>query len=199
MNYNEAKAKLNKYGQEHILNFWSRLSAKEQEQLLEQVSCTDFDIIQNSIINHGEKKTGKISPIMVKGIDEISHKHTRYAQLGTTALRDGKVAAVLLAGGMGTRLGSDNPKGMFDIGINKPVYIFQRLIENLMDSVNESGSYIHLFIMTSEKNNDATISFFTEKNFFGYPKEYVHFFIQEMAAATDYNGKVYMETQSRIA
>ena len=68
---------------------------------------------------------------------------------------------------MGTRLGSDNPKGMYNVGVNKELYIFQCLINNLMDVVKETGTYIHLFVMTSEKNNDATVSFFNEKNFFG--------------------------------
>ena len=61
---------------------------------------------------------------------------------------------MLLAGGMGTRLGSDNPKCMYDIGITRHVYIMQRLIENLMDVVREAdGTFVPLFIMTSEKNS----------------------------------------------
>ena len=58
------------------------------------------------------------------------------------------MVTLILAGGMGTRLGSDNPKGMYDIGITKPVYIFQRIIENLLDTVKQAdGTYIRLFIM----------------------------------------------------
>ena len=68
-----------------------------------------------------------------------------------------------------------------------------------MDVVKETGTYIHLFVMTSEKNNDATVSFFEEKDFFGYKSEYVHFFKQEMAAATDYDGKIYLEDKGRMA
>ena len=101
---------------------------------------------------------------------------------------------------MGTRLGSDDPKGMYNIGLTKPVYIFQRLIENLMDTVKSAdNTYIRLFIMTSEKNNDATIAFLKEKNFFGYPEDKVTFFKQDMAPASDYEGRVYMESKSRIS
>ena len=101
---------------------------------------------------------------------------------------------------MGTRLGSDNPKGMYDIGLTKPVFIFQRIIENLLDTVKQAdGSYIRLFIMTSEKNNDATINFLKEHNFFGYPEEKITFFKQDMAPASDYNGKGYMEGKGRIS
>ena len=106
---------------------------------------------------------------------------------------------MLLAGGMGTRLGSDDPKGMYNIGITKNVYIFERLIGNLMDVVNQTGSYIHLFVMTSEKNHDKTVDFFEKMNYFGYDRDYVVFFKQEMAPAADYNGKIYMETKSRMA
>ncbi len=88
---------------------------------------------------------------------------------------------------------------MYNIGITKEVYIFQRIIENLLDVVNEAESWIHLFIMTSEKNNEATVNFLREKKFFGYNEEYVTFFTQEMAPAVDYNGKIFLETKSRMA
>ena len=130
---------------------------------------------------------------------EIRKRSDEFRRIGLDAIRAGKVGAVLLAGGMGTRLGSDNPKGMYNIGITKEVYIFQRIIENLLDVVNEAESWIHLFIMTSEKNNEATVNFLREKKFFGYNEEYVTFFTQEMAPAVDYNGKIFLETKSRMA
>jgi UDP-N-acetylglucosamine/UDP-N-acetylgalactosamine diphosphorylase len=65
--------------------------------------------------------------------------------------------------------------------------------------VKQTGSWIHFFIMTSDKNNDATIQFLTEHEFFGYKAEYVHFFKQEMAAATDYNGKIYLEEKGKLS
>ena len=68
-----------------------------------------------------------------------------------------------------------------------------------MDVVNETGTYIHFFVMTSDKNDVATRKFFAEKNYFGYKPEYVHFFMQEMAPATDYEGHVYMESKSKIS
>lgn len=68
-----------------------------------------------------------------------------------------------------------------------------------MDVVNETGSYVHLFVMTSEKNNTDTIEFFKEKNYFGYPCDYIHFFVQDMAPASDYEGRFLMESKSRIA
>ncbi|RAZ43250.1 UDPGP type 1 family protein, partial [Klebsiella oxytoca] len=74
----------------------------------------------------------------------------------------------------------------------------QRIIENLLDVVHEADAWIHLFVMTSDKNHEATTNFFKEKNYFGYRPEYITFFMQEMAPATDYNGKVYMEEKYKI-
>lgn len=92
-----------------------------------------------------------ITPLSAMQLDEIEKCRDEFYKIGMDAIKKGQVGAVLLAGGMGTRLGSDNPKGMYNIGINKDVYIFQRIVENLMDIVNKSGVYIHLFVMTSEK------------------------------------------------
>jgi UDP-N-acetylglucosamine/UDP-N-acetylgalactosamine diphosphorylase len=88
---------------------------------------------------------------------------------------------------------------MYNIGLTKEVFIFQRIIENLLDVVNATGSWIHLFIMTSEKNHEKTVNFLTEKNFFGYKADKVTFFKQDMAPASDYEGKVYMEEKGRIS
>ena len=196
---NNVGDKLKEFDQEHVLAFFEELSQKEKDELNAQVESVDFGIIKNSLANMTVDGRGEISPISVMAIDEIETNKTVYLEKGRQAISNGEVAAVLLAGGMGTRLGSDNPKGMYDIGITRPVYIFQRLFENLMEVTSEVGNEIHLFIMTSEKNNDDTINFIKEHNYFGYPEDKVHFFVQEMAAATDYNGKVYMESKSRIA
>lgn len=199
MNYNEALEKLKEYGQEHVLKYFEELSKEEQAELLNQIEATDFSIIKMCKNKEEAAKKGIISPLGVMQLSEIATKKDEYYNAGITAIKNGKVGAVLLAGGMGTRLGSDNPKGMYNIGETKDVFIFERIISNLLDVVKMSGAYIHLFIMTSDKNNDATINFFKEKNYFGYDKNFVTFFIQEMAPATDYNGLVYMESKSKMS
>lgn len=199
MNYNEALDKLKKYGQEHILKYYDTVSESEKEELLKQIEETDFSVLELIEKKAFANPKGKISPLGAMTLEEIEKNRTELRKIGLDAIREGKAAAVLLAGGMGTRLGSDAPKGTYDIGITKPVYIFERLISNLMDIVNEAESYIRLFIMTSEKNHEATVKFFKEHNYFGYSKEYVYFFKQEMAPAADYNGKIYMESRFRMA
>lgn len=196
MNYNEAFEKLRAFGQEHVLKFYDELNDDEKNELLSQIERTDFTVIEQAA--EGGKR-GKIAPIKAMTLSEIELGRERFERIGMEAVRAGKVGAVLLAGGMGTRLGSDAPKGMYDIGINRHVYIFQRVIENLMKVVERAGNYIQLFVMTSEKNHDATVNFFMEHDYFGYDSEYIAFFMQDMAPAADYDGKVYMEAKNCIA
>ena len=196
MNYNAAMEKLKKYGQENVLKYYDEILDEQRKTLIEQIDSTDFTVIGQAAETG---KRGTIAPIKAMTIPEIDMGRERFERIGMEAVKAGKLGAVLLAGGMGTRLGSDAPKGMYDIGISKPVYIFQRLIENLMKVVEKAGNYIQLFVMTSEKNHDATVGFFKEHDYFGYDKDYIAFFKQDMAPAADFDGKVYMEAKDSIA
>lgn len=198
MTYDAAQGKLREAGQEHVLRFYNELKPEEQESLLAQIEKTDFAVLEN--VKHRGKamERGVFAPLDALELDEIERRKEEFERAGEAAILEGKVAAVLLAGGMGTRLGSDLPKGMFDIGETKTVYIFQRLIENLKE-VTDRLKPVRLFIMTSEKNHDATVRFLQEQKFFGYPEDMVTFFEQEMAPACDVDGKVFMEAKDRIA
>lgn len=199
MNYNEALAKLQKFGQEHVLKNYNDLSEQEKETLLKQIDTTDFSVLASCREKQEQMKRGEITPLAAMQIAEINDKKEKFTALGIEAIRAGKVGAVLLAGGMGTRLGSDDPKGMYNIGITREVYIFQRLIENLMDVVKQAGSWIPLYVMTSDKNHEITVEFLKEHDYFGYNSSYVTFFMQEMAPASNYEGKVYMEERWKIS
>ena len=126
-------------------------------------------------------------------------KEDLYRETGLKALREGKVGAILLAGGQGTRLGFDKAKGMFNIGVTKTLYIFEQLIKNLMQVKHEAGVWIPLYIMTSEKNDVQTRTFFEEHDFFGYDSSYVKFFVQEMVPAVDFDGNILMESEDSLA
>lgn len=198
MTYNEATKKLEMCGQEHILNYYEELAEEEKAELIEQIELTDFSIIEQGKNGLATKK-GIISPLESLELYDINENKEHFMELGVQTIKEGKVAAVLLAGGMGTRLGSDDPKGMYNVGKTKDVYIFQRIVENLMDVVKLTETDIYLFVMTSDKNHTKTVNFFKEHNYFGYKEEYIKFFMQEMAPATDYNGIVYMESKCKIA
>lgn len=199
MEYQEAMAKLRRYGQEHVLAYYEELDDVKKEALLSQIEDTDFSMLSLCKEEREEIKRGKISPLAAMQLKEIEKRKEAFTTLGLKALKAGKIGAVLLAGGMGTRLGSDDPKGVYNIGITKDVYIFQRLIENLTDVVNKVESWIPLYVMTSDKNHEATVGFLKEHNYFGYNADYITFFKQEMAPASDYEGKVYMEEKWKIS
>lgn len=199
MTLERAQEKLAKYGQQHVLKYYEELSEEEQRALLAQIDATDMSIPEACRHREELTKKGVITPLAAMRLDEIADCRESFTQTGLEAIRAGKVGAVLLAGGMGTRLGSDDPKGMYNVGITRDLSIFECLINNLMDVVRQADVWIHLFVMTSEKNHDATVRFMREKNYYGYRSEYIHFFRQEMAAATDYNGKIYLEEKGRIA
>lgn len=194
----EAEQILKEHHQEHVMRGFDALSPEQQSGLLQQISDLNWEEIALAG-SQDEFPCGELSPLGAVEIDEINRRKAEFDEAGYVAIRQGKVAALLLAGGMGTRLGLDKPKGELNVGVERELYLFQCLINNLMDVTGEAGVSIPLYIMTSEKNNDETIRFFEEHNYFGYPREDVAFFVQEMAAAVDYEGKLLLEEPGRLA
>ena len=199
MGYQEAYDKLEKYGQLHVLQYYDELSGHEKEALLEQIMGTDLAMLAQCLHKEELNPRGEITPIEVMKLAQIEERRDEFVQAGLDAIRDGKIGAVMLAGGMGTRLGADVPKGTYNIGLTKEVYIFQRQVENLLDVVHQAEAWIPLYVMTSDKNHEVTKAFFEEKNYFGYNPDYVTFFMQDMAPASDYNGRVYMEEKYKMS
>lgn len=199
MTYEQAKEKLDSFGQGHVLKYYADLSEGERAVLLRQIAETDFSVVASCRHREELAQKGRISPLGAMELPEIEKNKKEFEQTGLEAIRAGKVGAVLLAGGMGTRLGSEDPKGMYNIGLTKDMYIFERLICNLLEVVEQAGQWITLFVMTSDKNHDATVRFLTEHAFFGYRADRIHFFRQEMAPAADYEGRVYLEAKNRIS
>ncbi len=198
--YNDALKILSQYEQEHILRYYNELSDEEKTGLLRQIELTDFSVL-NDLKNRNDESgnRGSFEPLGAVTTEDIEKNKEEYLKAGIDAIKAGKAAAVMLAGGQGTRLGFDSPKGMFNMGENKELYIFQCQINNLMDVVKLTGEYVPLYIMTSEKNNSETIDFFEKHNYFGYDSNYVKFFIQDMAPSVDFSGKIYMESKSEMA
>ena len=196
--FDAAKKLLDEKNQSQVLRYFDSLSEGEKESLLKQIeniNWSDFEKIGSS----SQASRGSFLPPPALSIDEINQNKDSYKKTGLEAIKKGQVAAVLLAGGMGTRLGFDLPKGCFNVGLTRELYIFECLINNLLDVVKEAGVYVPLYIMTSEKNDQATQNFFKEHNYFGYDKDYVKFFIQDMACAVDYDGKLLLEEKGRLA
>lgn len=199
MNYQQACRYLEKHGQIQLLRFYSELDPKEQKKLLKQISYLDLEKPQYQGLDALQAERGVFSPLGALTMDKIEEKREEYKAIGIEAIRNGKVGAVLLAGGQGSRLGFDHPKGMFNIGVNRTLYIFECLFQNLIQVANEANAYVPLFIMTNESNDEETRAFLKEHNYFGYSEANVHFFQQEMEAAVDENGKVLLSEKGRIA
>lgn len=176
----------------------SKLDPEKQELLRKQVSNIDYTLFNALDHKGGDTARGEISPIGAVEVRDIAAREAEYRAIGLDAIRACKVGAVLLAGGQGTRLGADGPKGSYNVGVTKDLYIFECLINNLLDVTNEAGAYVPLYIMTSTVNNDQTVSFFKEHNYFGYPEDYIKFFIQEMVPAVDYEGRILMQNDCEL-
>ena len=176
----------------------SKLEPEQQDYLRSQVNNIDYSLFDALSHKDSESARGEISPIGAVEVNDIAAKEAEYRAVGLDAIRNCKVGAVLLAGGQGTRLGADGPKGSYNVGLTKDLYIFECLINNLLNVTNEAGAYVPLYIMTSTVNNDQTVSFFKEHNYFGYPEDYVKFFIQKMVPAVDYEGRILMQNESEL-
>ena len=199
MNYQEALEKCALYHQEQLLRYYNELDDKGRTSLLAEIDSLDFDTANAFTEKKDHKRSSVISPLPVLSEHERDKEEEKFREVGLKALNDGKVCAVLLAGGMGTRLGVDCPKGMVDIGKTHEVYIFQRLIENLKGSLKGCSVPVPLFIMTSRLNDADTRAFLKEKDYFGYPSDHVFFFCQDMAPVVDDNGKILLEDKGTVS
>lgn len=188
--------KLKKYDQMQLLRFADELSEDELQCLLKEIDRIDFDLIS---IHQKAESRDAIAPMDAMTLKEIETEKEELKETGLRAIREGEVAAVLLAGGQGTRLGIDGPKGTLNVGETRTLYIFECLINNLMEVKKAADAWIPLLVMTSDKNDAETRAFFEAHDFFGYNRDYVFFFIQEMAPSTDYDGKVYLEEKNHIS
>lgn len=199
MNYFEAHKLLDSKHQIHVLKYYDSLNPQEQQHLLKQITEIDWSVID--ALSHKDEPNNKgiMKPLDAIETDEIAKKEAHFRKLGLEAIRQQKVGAVLLAGGQGTRLGLDKPKGMLNVGIHHELYLFEMLIRNLQKNTDAANAFVPLYIMTSDKNNEDTIQFFEEHEFFGYPKEYISFFIQERVPCTDLDGKILMENHYTIS
>ena len=155
-NLGEIKAILKKYGQEHLLNHYDKLDKKHQQELLEQIEKINFELI-NSLYENADKEDKKqqdeIKPIDYLDKYKLYDQYKYYENIGKKAIKEGKLAAVTMAGGQGTRLGHDGPKGTFDIGLASHKSLFELLADSLKEEGKKYDVIIPWFIMTSRENN----------------------------------------------
>lgn len=198
MNLDSIKNTLDCYNQQHLLKYFEELSDNEKQSLLSQIDNIDWTFM-SYLKPAAADSDSVIAPIDSMSMDEINKNKALYKKTGLDAIKNGRLCLLLLAGGQGTRLGLDKPKGTFNMGTGRELFIFQLLIEHTMDVVKEAGTFINLYIMCSDINYEDTTSFFRQHDYFGYDPEYIHFFVQELNPATDFDGKILMSSKSSLA
>ena len=176
-----------------------KLQGKEKEALQKKIDEVDWSILDAVERRETITERGVFAPLDAVEVKEIAARADEFKKIGMEAIRAGKVGAVLLAGGQGTRLGFDQPKGTVNIGLTRKIYIFECLMKNLMKVTDEAEAYIPLYIMTSVHNNQDTIDFFEKNHYFGYDSSYVKFFKQEMVPTVDHEGRVLMASETELA
>jgi UDP-N-acetylglucosamine/UDP-N-acetylgalactosamine diphosphorylase len=212
MNHSEATTSLiqtfQQAGQGQVFSYFDELDAAGQAQLLAQAATIDLAEVDALVAEH--VKGAHESAVNLDGLTPApytalpanggdSAQWVAAFEAGSAAIAAGRVAAFTVAGGQGTRLGYDGPKGTYPVAPVSEKTLFQVFAEKIARSGERFGVTIPWFILTSEINNDATIAAFKDTDFFGLEPESVHFIVQGLVPAVDYEGKILLAEKSKIA
>ncbi len=197
----ELRQKLQQYRQEHVLAWWDRLTENERRQLIEQLSSIDLDRLTRLYAErehtYRPPDSSRIKPLAIVPADAPDNAAMRAA--GEETLRRGEVAALVVAGGQGSRLGFDHPKGMYPIGPISRKSLFQIHAEKVLALGRRYGKQPPFLIMTSPATDAETRQFFADHAYFGLPREEVFFFCQGTMPALDLaTGKLLLEAPGRL-
>lgn len=197
-----SKQILEKYGQEQLLNSFNSLTDEKKHQLLDEILTTDFKQMQELYETTKEEidfRNIKLEPISYVTKEKLTkEEQEKYTNIGEETIKKGKLAVVTMAGGQGTRLGHNGPKGTFDIGLETHKSIFELLIEPIKEANEKYKITIPWYIMTSDANNQETMEFFEKNNYFGYKKSEIKFFIQGKLPMIDTKGKILLDEDGMI-
>ncbi|HMO12804.1 MAG TPA: UDPGP type 1 family protein [Pirellulaceae bacterium] len=196
---------LSEFGQNHLIQFWNDLSATEQEALHRQIAGIDFGLIRD-LLSHGKEKQewAEIArnaepPQAIRLNQDVPFALDQAALVGERALRDGKVAMVLVAGGQGTRLGFDLPKGMFPLGPVSKRTLFQIHFEKVLATGRHFGTAVPLLVMTSPATHGASVDFIKHNQRFGVAEKDFRIFCQgTMPAADAETGRLLLASKGEL-
>ncbi len=196
----DIKAILKANNQEHLIKYLEKLDDDKKEKFIKEIEDIDFEqlheLYQTSIRNVDKAIEGVIIE-HVPFVDKYKLEEDKYKSIEKTGIdniKAGQYAVVTMAGGQGTRLGHNGPKGTFMLNIKpEPKYLFQIIAENLQRENKKYNITLPWYIMTSTENNEKTVEFFEEHNFFGYPRENVKFFKQGNLPLLSEEGKILLD------
>jgi UDP-N-acetylglucosamine/UDP-N-acetylgalactosamine diphosphorylase len=187
------------HGQEHVLAFWDELDAEQRAVLEAEIRAIDFSLLERLIEEHvltepvGKPDLEELEPVAVERAPSAEA-----LAAGESALAGGEVGVVLVAGGQGTRLGFDGPKGTFGVGPVSNASLFQIHAEKVVALEQRFGRSVPLFIMTSPENHETTKAFFAQHDSFGLGR--VRFFVQGRLPALDrLSGRLLLAEKGRLA
>ena len=195
------KTKFIKAGQAHVFLFENEISTDESVCLEKQLENTDIETAQNLFANkeEGNSENSVIEPIPCEVEADLSQEQReKYIQKGIEIMKNGEYAVVTMAGGQGTRLGHNGPKGTYYVNVPESVSLFEIQCRRIKKRAEECGTKIPWYIMTSEENDSDTKAFFEKNNYFGYPKEDIVFFKQYMLPMLDEEGKLILEEKYKV-
>lgn len=194
---------LKTYNQEHIIKLLEKLEENKRKELIDQINSIDFHQIMELYENTKNPiniKENKIESIQYLDKAKLSKDVIeKFDTLGENIIRNGKYAVVTMAGGQGTRLGHQGPKGTFKLDVyGKGKYLFEILAENLKEANEKYNASIPWYIMTSKENNKQTVEFLEKNNYFGYNKKDVIIFTQSELPLVDTQGKLLISKELKI-
>ena len=202
MSLEEIKEKLKEYGQEHLLLSYERLDESGKEKWIKQVENIDFEECKKLYeLTKQTKKFDdiKLEPLKVTDASKLDDEEiTKIAREGEKIIKRGKYAVVMMAGGQGTRLGHNGPKGTFDFGLASHKTIFEVFADKLKYVREVSGVTVPWYIMTSKDNNKQTIDFFEANNYFDYKDGIKTFFNQKELPMMDEAGKLILDESGLV-
>jgi len=203
----EHAERLAAHGQEHVLRFADELDERGRARLARQLARLDLDRVQrmiDEVLAHepADAASLRLEPIpLVELGDGAEHEAARREALeaGQEALASGRLATLLVAGGQGTRLGFEGPKGCFPIGpvTDRPLFAYHA--QRVLATSRRYGVAVPLYVMTSEANHEATTAFFEEHDRFGLHPDQVRFFTQGMLPAVDREGRMLLSARDSLA
>lgn len=191
-------------GQAHVMRFWDRLDGEARDALLRQVAALDvanLKEMQQTLATHLETgsavtQESEIEPAPVMTFDAAMRATASVR--GEEALHAGRVGAVLVAGGQGSRLGFDGPKGAYAIGPVSGAPLFYFHARKLLALTLRTGKPLPLYVMTSDVNDAATRQVFAAHDYFGLSPDDVFFFTQGMWPALDGEGKIILDAPGHL-
>ncbi len=200
--YVEERERAERHGQEHIFRFWNELSDDEKSKLVEHSLKIDYALISKlynaCVTSKKDEKYNNIDqPDLVSKYPYIP-KHSEALKLGEDAIKRNELAILLPAGGQGSRLGFNGPKGLFPCTPISKKSLFQLFSEKILAAQKKYKVKFDVYIMTSEDNNKATIDFFEKNNYFGLEKKQFDFFIQGVLPSVDKAGKVLLKSKHEV-